>query len=122
MFNLKTKVTAVLAALLCAGSALAQDSGPLIELLIRKGILNDQEAEELRSELVKDFAANSPAGKLDISSRAVRLTLAGDVRVRYQYDNEVANNFAAMPSTGPNNDRSRYRYRIRSRECDRTFR
>jgi hypothetical protein len=113
MFNLKSKLSAVLAALLCAGSALAQDSGPLIDLLIKKGVLNDQEAEELRAELVKDFAANSPAGKLDISSRAVRLTLAGDVRVRYQYDNEVANNFAAAPSTGPNNDRSRYRYRIR---------
>lgn len=113
MFHLKSKLSALLAALLCAGTAFAQDSGPLIDLLIKKGVLNDQEAEDLRAELVKDFAANSPAGKLDISSRAIRLTLAGDVRVRYQYDNEVANNFAAAPSTGPNNDRSRYRYRIR---------
>ena len=51
MFNLKSTVTAALAALVCAGSALAQDSGPLIELLIKKGVLNDQEAEELRAEL-----------------------------------------------------------------------
>lgn len=95
------------------GALVAQDSGPLIDLLVRKGIVNDQEAETLRAELIKDFVMNSPAGKLDISTRATKFTLAGDVRVRYQYDNEVANNFNAPPATGPNNDRSRYRYRFR---------
>jgi hypothetical protein len=92
---------------------LGQDSGPLIDLLVRKGLVTVDEAEDLRAELVRDFVANTPAGKLDISSRATRLTLAGDVRVRYQYDNEVANNFNNPPATGPNNDRSRYRYRFR---------
>lgn len=96
-----------------SGSLLAQDSGPLIDMLVRKGIVSAQEAEDLRSELTRDFVANVPAGKLDISTRAARVTLAADVRIRYQYDNLVANNFDAMPSTGPNNDRSRYRYRFR---------
>jgi hypothetical protein len=91
----------------------AQDSGALIDLLTRKGIINDQEAEDLRAELTKEFAMNSPAGKLDIASRVQRFTLTGDVRIRYQYDNEVANNFNAPASTGKNNDRSRYRYRFR---------
>lgn len=95
------------------GSLLAQDSGPLIDLLVRKGIVSGQEAEDLRAELVRDFVANVPAGRLDISTRAARLTLAADLRIRYQYDNEVANNFNAAPATGPNNDRSRYRYRFR---------
>lgn len=94
-----------------ATAARAQDSGPLIDLLVRKGLVSDQEAEELRTELLKDFAVNSPAGKLDLSSRVQRITLAGDVRVRYQYDNEVTNFSPA--SVGPNNDRSRYRYRFR---------
>ncbi|HYP17328.1 MAG TPA: putative porin, partial [Opitutus sp.] len=96
-----------------ATPAFSQDSGPLIDLLLKKGIVTDQEAEDLRAELVKDFAVNSPAGKLDLSSRVTRFALTGDVRVRYQYDNEIANNFAAAPATGPANDRSRYRYRIR---------
>lgn len=91
----------------------AQDSGPLLDLLVRKGVVTDQEAEDLRAELAKDFATNSPAGKLDLSSRVQRFTLAGDVRIRYQYDNEIPNNFNAAPSTGKNNDRSRYRYRFR---------
>jgi hypothetical protein len=92
------------------GLALAQDSGPLIEMLIRKGVISDQEAEELRAELLKDFAANSPAGKLDLSTRVNRLTLALDGRIRFQYDNEVTNSPGAA---GSNNDRSRYRYRFR---------
>lgn len=100
-------------ALLATTPLFAQDSGPLIDLLLRKGIVTDQEAEDLRAELVKDFAVNTPAGKLDISTRATKFTLAGDVRVRFQYDNEVANNFANPPGTGYNNDRSRYRYRFR---------
>lgn len=92
-------------------TARAQDSGPLIDLLVRKGLVTDQEAEDLRAELLKEFAVNSPAGKLDLSTRVHRFTLAGDVRVRYQYDNEITNFSPA--ATGDHNDRSRYRYRFR---------
>ncbi len=35
----------------------AQESGPLVDLLVRKGLINDQEAEEIRAELVKEFTA-----------------------------------------------------------------
>lgn len=111
MFKPIAKIMAAFAALFVAGAAFAQDSGPLIELLVRKGVLNDQEAEELRAELLKEFAANSPAGKLDMSSRLNRLTIALDGRIRYQYDNEVTNSSPA--ATGRNADRSRYRYRFR---------
>lgn len=99
--------------LFAASASHAQESGALIDLLVRKGVIDDQEAEDLRAELQKEFAVNSPAGKLDLASRVQRFSLAGDVRIRYQYDNEVANNAGALPSTGPSNDRSRYRYRLR---------
>ncbi len=111
MLNLKSKFLAITAALLCAGAAFAQDSGPLIEVLLRKGLINDTEAEDLRAELVKDFVANTPAGKLNLASSVTGLKLAGDVRVRFQYDNEVPN--FASAAVGANNDRSRYRYRFR---------
>jgi hypothetical protein len=90
-----------------AATASAQDSGPLIDALVRKGILTDQEAEELRTELVRDFGYTSP-GKLDVSSAVTRLRIAGDARVRYQYDNEQGNG-----NGGDNLDRSRFRYRFR---------
>ncbi len=111
MLNLKSKLLTTAAFLCGAGLALAQDSGPLIDLLVKKGVVNDQEAEELRAELVKDFVANTPAGKLNLGSTVTGFRLAGDIRIRYQYDNEVAN-FAAA-TKGPNDDRSRYRYRFR---------
>jgi hypothetical protein len=110
MFNTTKNLVLSFCALALAAVCWAQDSGPLIELLVRKGVLNDQEAEELRTELLKDFAANSPAGKFDVSSRVNRLTLALDGRIRYQYDNEVTNSPGAARR---NNDRSRYRYRFR---------
>jgi len=88
--------------------AVAQDSGPLIDTLVKKGILTDQEGEDLRVELLKDFGTTSP-GKIDISSRVTKLTIAGDARVRYQYDNEEANPAGAAD----NRDRNRYRYRVR---------
>jgi hypothetical protein len=89
-----------------ASSLFAQDSGPLIDLLVKKGIVTDQEGEQLRADLIKDFAANSSAGKLNLSSGLTELRIAGDVRVRYEYRQAQAPN-------GDNVDRSRFRYRLR---------
>jgi polyhydroxyalkanoate synthesis regulator phasin len=89
-----------------AASLFAQDSGPLIDMLVKKGIVTDQEAEQLRADLVKDFAANSSAGKLNLSSSLTELRIAGDVRVRYEYRQGQAPN-------GDNVDRGRFRYRLR---------
>ena len=100
-----------LGAALVAGAtslAQAQDSGPLVDALVRKGILTDQEAEEIRADLLRDFGTSS-AGKVEVSSPVTKLKIAGDARVRYQYDNEQPN-----PAGAANNmDRSRYRYRLR---------
>ena len=107
MAKLPSKWLALLgAALLTAGSVVAQDSGPLIDLLIKKGIVTDQEGEQLRADLLKDFAANSSAGKLNLSSGLTELRISGDVRVRYEYRQAQAPN-------GDNVDRGRFRYRLR---------
>lgn len=86
--------------------AVAQDSGPLIELLIRKGIITDQEAEELRAELVKDFAATTSAGRLNLSSNDSEFRLSGDIRARYE------SRTGQLPS-GDHSERNRFRYRLR---------
>lgn len=107
MFTFKSKFIVAGAALLCAGAAFAQDSGPLIELLVRKGIVSDQEAEELRAELTKDFAANSSAGKLNLGSHLTEFKLGGDVRLRHQVETQAPQNGTVT------NERTRERFRFR---------
>ena len=63
--------------------ARAQDSGALLDLLVRKHIITDQEAEEVRAELTKE-AATTSAGKLKLSTPITELELYGDARVRYE--------------------------------------
>lgn len=107
MFKLTSKLMATFAALVAAGTACAQDSGPLIELLVRKGLINDQEAEELRTELTKDFAANSSAGKLNLAGHLTEFKLGGDVRLRHQVETQAPQNGAVT------NERTRERFRFR---------
>jgi hypothetical protein len=106
-----------LGAALVAGATMpakAQDSGPLIDALVRKGILSDQEAEELRADLQGDFGA-TPAGKIDLSSNITRLKLGGDIRLRQQFESQsVTDNPAtAVDESGASNERSRTRFRLR---------
>jgi polyhydroxyalkanoate synthesis regulator phasin len=104
-----------------AATAAAQDSGALIDALVRKGVLKDQEAEQIRSQLSRDYAANTPAGKLNISSSVKELKLSGDVRLRYQYDNQAAvapytaaaGSNGVQPAAGNEDHRTRYRLRLR---------
>jgi len=98
-------------ALLLAAGLRAQDSGPLIDLLVKKGMLTDQEAEQVRAELVKDFAANSAAGKLNLSSAISEFKISGDLRMRHQIETQ-----APAVASGPvlvTNERVRERFRFR---------
>ena len=63
--------------------ARAQDSGALLDLLVRKKIITDQEAEEVRAELTKE-AATTSAGKLKLSTPITEFEIYGDARVRYE--------------------------------------
>ena len=112
MFHLKSKWLALLGgALLATGSAFAQDSGPLIDLLVKKGIVTDQEAEELRVDLVKDFVANTSAGKLNLSSSITELKFSGDLRMRYESNAQVPE--LATGAAALANETSRQRFRLR---------
>lgn len=58
MLSLKTKWPALLGSLmLTAVAAVAQDNATLLDLLVRKGIVTDQEAEDLRTDLAKENMA-----------------------------------------------------------------
>src|SRR2546430_16058071 len=62
----------------------AQDAGALLDLLVKKRLINDQEAEEVRAELTKE-AATTSGGKWKLSTPITELELYGDVPVRYEY-------------------------------------
>ena len=114
MFAKKIIFAAAASSLLLGGiTAYAQDNGALLDLLVKKRIITDQEAEELRGELTKDFS-QSPAGKLKMSTPLTELELYGDGRVRY----EIRNGNSGAPSTLVTNpedaqQRNRARYRLR---------
>ncbi|HSH96613.1 MAG TPA: putative porin [Roseimicrobium sp.] len=91
-----------------ASLAVAQDSGPLIDTLVKKGILTDQEGEDLRVELLKDFGNTSP-GKLDISSSVTKLKISGDIRLRQQFESQRT---TAAPGAANERTRTRVRFRL----------
>ncbi len=104
---------ALLGALLlgiAAPASRAQDAGPLLDLLVKKGTITDQEAEDLRTALTKDFAA-TPAGKLNLSSPLTELRFTGDVRIRYEDRVGQLPPIAAIPND--RSERERFRYRLR---------
>lgn len=104
--------------------ALAQDDTTdiLIQVLLRKGILTESEASEIRQEVsavaeaqkteiveaavAQVESAYSPEPSVPLPSSLSGLTLSGNARFRYHYEN-------AESRAGENNDRSRWRYRIR---------
>ena len=83
----------------------AQDNGALLDLLVRKKLITDQEAEEVRAELTKEAAATS-AGKWKLSTPITELELYGDTRVRYEIRN-------GETLTDDTQQRNRERYRLR---------
>ncbi len=109
----KFVLIAVATGLMIGVTARAQDAGALLDLLVKKRLITDQEAEEVRSELTKDAAATS-AGKLKLSAPITEVELYGDMRVRYE--TREGTTASTVPGTpGPNDTlkRSRERYRFR---------
>ena len=102
-------VLIAVAAGLALGSitARAQDAGALLDLLVKKKIITDQEAEEVRGELTKEVAATS-AGKWKISAPITEVELYGDMRMRYEARQGTTGDI--VPGTpGPNDTLKRSR-------------
>lgn len=89
----------------------AQDAGALLDLLVRKKIITDQEAEEVRAELTKQTAETS-AGKLKLSTPITELEIYGDARLRYEYRGGRTAGDVSQPNDWLERQRERYRLRI----------
>src|SRR6202171_4852649 len=97
----------------------AQDAGALLDLLVRKKLITDQDAEEVRAELTKE-AASTAAGKWKLSTPITELELYGDIRLRYQYNGGRTPDSGPVGAPGPGvagvhdwQERERERYRLR---------
>jgi hypothetical protein len=111
LFKKSRCLAAIGGAFIFSAALFAQDSGPLIDLLIKKGIVTDQEAEDLRVSLVKDFTNNTAAGKMNLSSALSEFKISGDMRIRHQYETQAPS--VAAGSATVTNERTRERFRFR---------
>jgi hypothetical protein len=97
---------------LAAGSAAyGQGSDAILDLLIKKGVITQREANEAREPLDPQTAqAVEVYSKAKTSSRLDALAFSGDLRLRGEYFD-----FETNPSTGLKlqPDRLRFRYRLR---------
>src|SRR5262249_38837178 len=110
-----TLAAVALSVALGGAAARAQDAGALLDLLVKKRLITDQEAEEVRGELIKESAETS-AGKWKLSTPITEIELYGDVRLRYQYNGgETKDRGPVSSSVGTNDwqERERERYRLR---------
>ena len=84
----------------------AEGSDKLLDLLIKKGVLTDKEAADVKAEADKTAAA-SGASKWKINSGIKSIELFGDARFRYEYRGaETSQNDSAA------RERSRYALRL----------
>src|SRR6202012_5862833 len=95
----------------------AQDSA-LLDALVKKGVLSDQEAEDIRAQDQKEYATTA-ASKITLASSIKTITFYGDLRLRYEQRTGSVGNGSALVATNPSfahgesEDLSRWRYRLR---------
>ncbi len=116
----KQVITAVISAALLTGSAAFGQSGDaILDLLTKKGVITQKEANDAREQLDKQTAeAVNQYNKIKVSSWVNSLTFYGDIRLRYEWRSGLGNAGLASGTgrwNGPddNADLDRFRYRLR---------
>ena len=102
-----------LAAIAAVSRGLCADaSDPLLDMLIKKGILTEQEAKDIKTEADTNAVPIS-ASKWKLSDSIKSIGLFGDVRFRYEYRG-ADNPTALAQSTSDTYRRERFRYAFRA--------
>ena len=110
MHSITAITFAVALALAGTLSTAAADDSALIDILQRKGILSEKEARSVREEM-KQGTESAP--KIKLSSAVSEMKLYGDLRMRYQYDEQDSQ---LLPNKGGGanvSQNSRWRFRLR---------
>lgn len=109
--NWRTKIgLAVLGAALCgAAQTQAQSGDAILDLLIKKGVINQREANEVREQLdAQAVQTQEVFNKTKVSSWVDSLKWSGDFRLRSEFFNNGDQNAGL-----DDDDRWRFRYRLR---------
>jgi hypothetical protein len=119
--NIKFSVLGLVA--LCAAvfmpvmPAQAQADSALLDALVKKGLLSDQDAEDIRASEEKDYASTA-ASKINLGTSIKSITFYGDLRLRFEMrDGTVApgdlNGAGTSFTHNDSQTRDRWRYRLR---------
>ena len=111
--NKQTVTAVVSAALLTGGAAFGQSGDAILDLLTKKGVISQKEANEAREQLDAQNAQTVEAyNKIKTSSWVNSLQFFGDGRLRYEWrggQGNVGSQYGAYDNT----DLDRFRYRLR---------
>lgn len=122
---MKIKISILGLVALCAAvfmpvtPAHAQTDSALVQELVKKGVLTDQEAEDIQADEAKDYATTG-ASKIILSDAVKNIQFYGDLRLRFEmrdgtvpggvYQNGSATSIA---NKGDSETMNRWRYRLR---------
>ena len=113
----KTQYALVLGGLVALAVSIAHaDDQALIDALVRRGILTQKDAEQIEAEVSKNpVPVETPASPLKLAPWIKELKLCGDLRLRYQFDEEQRQEPSGPNSSGTNHvaQRSRWQFRLR---------
>jgi hypothetical protein len=97
-------------------AAHAQDANALLDLLVKKKILTEKEAQSVRADLSKGSppvtATVNSGDKWKLSTPITEIELYGDARVRYEYRGGQSADSAVLHDDWQERERERYRLRI----------
>jgi hypothetical protein len=115
--NLIGGLAALCAAILAAAPPVRAQDQALLNSLVKKGVLSDQEAAEIEAQDQKDYATTA-ANKITLAASIQKLTFYGDLRLRYELRDGAtpagpAGTGGAIITHGDSEDLSRWRYRLR---------
>ncbi len=120
---MKIKISILGLVALCAAAfvpatpAHAQTDNALLDALVKKGVLSDQEAEDVRADEAKDYSQTG-ASKIVLSSAIKTIQFYGDLRLRYEMRDGTTGPGAtstggALSNHGDSQTENRWRYRLR---------
>lgn len=94
----------------------AQDANALLDLLVKKKILTEKEAQSVRADLSKGSppvtASVNSGDKWKLSTPITEIELYGDARVRYEYRGGQTTDNASGHDDWQERERERYRLRL----------
>jgi hypothetical protein len=104
------------AVFVAASPAFAQETA-LVNMLWKKGVVSDQEARDIEAAELAEYNTTA-AGKIILASSISKITVYGDLRLRYELRDGstpagATGNGGALLTHGDSQDDNRWRYRVR---------